>query len=461
MEMTTKRFIGIRHRVKRTKENEARPTQIAIILDGKVTTYDLPDETAELDWLKGKYSLKLRVVNPDEDLSKFESHQIKWRSLKNEESSQDFPQNLLRQEGKEYFVAVKVPAEYDGLQSGDLIGMILGGSGDRFAAALSRRGQDIEAKVMRVPPFTFKNWRGSAPKEEGASTLASLVKNHSELFYEVKLRDRQFIRLANALDARQEVLLQKVACEQRIFSNLVGRIFLSEDGHFSDGQIEEIYKSEKANDNILQSLESELKDRDKDLEKSVKVLDVWKIFEQVEGVGPRIAAGILVSISDPRRFLVQPDFTDADTEEERRRRVRKAREKTVNKIKAYMGAHVKQGGQYGDEVATEKQFPRKRANEIANWDNDGRQALYLLADQCVRRKESDWGKKLIQYKQNLRAKHPQEEIVSDPTTGKPRLGKSGKPIKRYSDGHIHKMAYWRTITRFVEWFAAQWLKMWA
>lgn len=458
MEMT-KRFIGIRHRVKRTKEGEAKPTQVTILENSRTETYDLATETDELDWLKGQYPVKFRPVNPDEDLSKFKSHQIKWRQLKKEENPQDFSQNLLRQEGKEYSVAIKVPAEYDGLQAGDLIGMILGGSGDRFAAALSRRGQDIEAKVMRVAPFTLKDWRGPIPKEDDASTLASLVKNHPELFYEVKLRDRQNIRLANALDARQEALRQKVACEQRIFSNLVGRIFLSEDGHFSDGQIEEIYKSEKANDRILQSLESELKDCDKDLEKSVKALDVWDIFKEVDGVGPRIAAGILVSISDPRRFMVQPDFTNANTEEEWRHCVRKAREKTVNKIKAYLGAHVKQGGQYED-TPTEKQFPRKHAGEIANWDNDGRQALYLLADQCVRRKESDWGKKLIHYKQNLRNKHPQEETIVDLTTGKPKLNKNGKPIKRYSDGHIHKMAYWRTITRFVEWFAGKWLKMW-
>ncbi|MBI4437562.1 hypothetical protein HY631_01285 [Candidatus Uhrbacteria bacterium] len=31
--------------------------------------------------------------------------------------------------------------------------------------------------------------------------------------------------------------------------------------------------------------------------------------------------------------------------------------------------------------------------------------------------------------------------------------------KRYTDGHIHKMALWRTVTKFVEWLADQWSEL--
>ena len=56
-----------------------------------------------------------------------------------------------------------------------------------------------------------------------------------------------------------------------------------------------------------------------------------------------------------------------------------------------------------------------------------------------------WGKKLREYKVKLREKHP--EVVE--------VG--GK--KRYTDGHIHKMALWRTITKFAEWLYNEWWKL--
>jgi hypothetical protein len=80
---------------------------------------------------------------------------------------------------------------------------------------------------------------------------------------------------------------------------------------------------------------------------------------------------------------------------------------------------------------------------VANWSPNSRQALYLLGDQFNRRPDSEWGSKLLRYKRNLREKHP--EVV---------VGENG--AKKYTDGHILKMALWRARSRFAEWLWKKW-----
>ena len=72
------RIIGIRHRIKQTKEGQAKPTQIAV-WDGKkkVLTYNLADETAELEWVKGSTPIKWRAKTEEDDLSQLPEHHIK------------------------------------------------------------------------------------------------------------------------------------------------------------------------------------------------------------------------------------------------------------------------------------------------------------------------------------------------------------------------------------------------
>ncbi len=83
---------------------------------------------------------------------------------------------------------------------------------------------------------------------------------------------------------------------------------------------------------------------------------------------------------------------------------------------------------------------------IANWDEArGRQALVQFADQMNYRPSSPWGKRLAAYKKAIRARHP--EVVQE----------NGK--RRYTDGHILRMARWRTLTRFVEWMAREWMRI--
>jgi hypothetical protein len=121
---------------------------------------------------------------------------------------------------------------------------------------------------------------------------------------------------------------------------------------------------------------------------------------------------------------------------------------TDAKLKAFCSVHVLGDGR----------FARKRSGEVANWHPEARQALYLLTDQFNRRPNSVWGQKLLEYKARLRAAHP--DVLCQQCGGKWDDCQHQKSHKRkYSDGHIHQMALWRTATKFVEWLFREWWKL--
>jgi len=103
-----------------------------------------------------------------------------------------------------------------------------------------------------------------------------------------------------------------------------------------------------------------------------------------------------------------------------------------SRFKAFAGMHVLLGGK----------FARRRNGQQSNWNPDIRQALYLLGDQMNRRPDSHWGKKLRANKAHFRRVHPEPVKVDGKT--------------RYSNGHIHKMATWRTLTQFAIWLYREW-----
>mgnify|MGYP001610891068 FL=1 len=140
-------------------------------------------------------------------------------------------------------------------------------------------------------------------------------------------------------------------------------------------------------------------------------MDIYKnIFSPIEGCGPMIASRIIASVGDIRRF-----------------------EGNIAKFKAYCGVHLQDG-----------QFARQRNNEAANWSNEIRQAMYLLGEQFNRRPNSVWGMKFREYKEKMRNSHPET------------VGEGGK--KKYTPSHIHKMAKWRTLTKFAEYVFKKWNK---
>lgn len=196
---------------------------------------------------------------------------------------------------------------------------------------------------------------------------------------------------------------------------------MTDEGQYPEGSLEDIFDERKASDVILTALIEEEKSREKELKKAVRNLDIWKkIFEPIEGVGEIIAARLVAAVIDIRRFG------------------------NKNKFVAFCGVHVNEG-----------KFVRRTRGITNNYHPEARQALYILADQFIRRKKSVWGKKFLENKAEFRRKCPQKlckkcgvpwEECSSP--------KSHTSI--YSDAHIHKMTIWRTITQFTKWLYREW-----
>lgn len=508
----TKRFIGIRHRRKKTKEGEARPTTVAIRIGGEVRTHDLETETHELDFLMNRLPIEWRKLEHDEQVVWYHKkdapdgirpHHCKWREVKKDEDVTDLkPEYLIETSDKKTHYLMKVPCAYEGLKSGDVVGMVLGGSGDRFAAALSRRGEEVGSTVWRIPPFALLDLRGSASKDDDHLTLAGLVEERQQSFYLLRRRDREGIRVKEALAIRQEAMKARIGCEQRMLQALVGNTFLNEEGRFPEGVIEDEFDRIKANDAIYQSMLAEENRRDKELDKAVKALGIWDaIFEKITGCGPRTTAGIVAPIGDIRRFWVAPDAQAMKALYERSRalevqgmlerdKVNVAhrvtaqttpfqvlqmtrswqaanghpaeaqmlteaidchRQRHLLRVKSFQRGMAKLKKFCGVHCTPEGKFPRRRSGEVANWNPNARQALYLLGEQFNRRPGSHWGKELLKWKQVLRERHPDVECS---TCGVPWNQcvppEKGKHSKRYTNGHIHKMALWRTLSKFVE-----------
>lgn len=523
------RHIGIRHRTKKTAKGEARPTQV-FVKSGQVTKrLELETETNELDFVLGIYPVSFREPNDGEDISRIARRFLKTRKLKKGEDPKDFPQHLLVTfpGEKRPQLVTKVPLSYDGFRSGDIVAMSLGGSGDRLAFALSRRGLQIGASIIRIPPNALKKERGEGDKNDDAKLLAQLVERQPSLFYETGIRDRQLIKVRESYRALMDAMKDRIACEQRLRKRLIGAIFLSDEGKYPEGSIEDEFDERKASDAILLNLVNEEQNRQFELENMLSNLDIFTtIFEPVEGCGPRIAARLISSIVTARRFEVQPDqmamselrkkigeclvlgkyYEDkpnaeplfpanhngfmriqavakwkrengkaeesaileeaVDHMQERRGLTRQARQKSEAKFRKYCGVAPSSDGK----------FLRHRVGEVGSWSPDCRQALFLLGDQCNRRPDSVWGKKLRENKELLRRKHPEIEcsVCGVPweqcALKKPEylaavgekvaaVMKSGKHVRRYTNGHIHKMAIWKTAAQFVDWLFGEWRKI--
>jgi hypothetical protein len=368
------RVIGISHRVKKTKSGEARPTQICVSSEGSSILYSLETDTDELDFVRGTFPVAYRPWNEQDQLSDFAAHHIRWRALKDSEDPNSATLTVKLVEGK-YRTPQSVPSEFDGLRMGDKVIMILGGSGDRLAFALTNRGKSVGATVHRITPANFADRRNNGVSD--AELLVNIYRLEPALFYLVRPRDERLIAVRETLQLRTEALEARIACGNRLHSGFVGRIFLNPEGHYPEGNIEDIAASEVANDIIFQALNAEERARDRGLAKACAELDIYtQLFEPIEGVGPAIGARLISTIQDIRRFP------------------------TSAKLRKFLGCHVMPDGS----------FPRRRAGERCSWSTDARLALYLLGEQFNRRPNSVWGKKLREVKTALRAQHP--EVVS-------------------------------------------------
>jgi hypothetical protein len=399
------RIIGITHRIKQDKQNNARPTEVAI-LTKEYQYCHLNTETEELDWIKGCWPLTYRPATANDNLADYKDRHLKWKKYKNPNDLDLIPTNLVKLSDGDCYVAQEVPATFDGLQTGDQVIMLLGGSGDNLVYALAREAERLGASIWRLPPFALPAERD---KNHDAEFLITLFQNRPELFYLVKPRDLEIIKLRELLISRNEAMKARIGAEARLRQRLVGAILRQEYGDDFEGTVEEKFNYYKASDLILQALVTEEKQRTKELKLHIASLPIYqKVFAPITGVAELIAARLIAAIIDIRRF------------------------NKASKLVKFCGAHCLDDGR----------LARRRNGEVANWHNDARQALYLIAEQMNKRPNSEWGRKFRDTKERLRVKHPEVLVIN------------GK--KMYYDGHIHKMAIWRTLTRFTEQLYSDW-----
>ncbi len=297
------------------------------------------------------------------------------------------------------------------IQPADTIAMAMGGSGDYLAYAASRIAKQRSARVMRIPPFRLKEVRGEASKDDDALLFSKLIIEKPEFFYPVGDIDTDHILMREQYRAWQDTMLARIACQQRLYQRVIGNIFTGDDGIFPEGGIEKAFDAAKASNAILANLEREEKEAlnalSKTLTKRHKVYQ--SIFEPIVGVGPSLAARIIQPVQDIRLFERAPQ------------------------LKAYLGVHVLSDGR----------FPRKRVGQIANWHNEARTGLWLLAKQFNYRPESEWGVKLREAKELVRREHPE-----------PMRGESG--AMKWTPIHIQRTASWRVLGWFVEHVHKEW-----
>lgn len=416
------RIIGIRHRWKdlagkegdeEGRKLEEKPTLVTIKNGNEVTHYELETEADELDFLLGRFPTA-------------------WRALGDAESTDGiFARHIVAEEKKGKSTGrTLIPGSYEGYRASDTVVMVLGGSGDRFAYALSQRGEEIGSKVYRIEPGEMKRARDAigANKDNDPGLLIELFGNSIHLFHECGPRDRDQIKVAEALNARQAAQDARKATAQRLRQRLIGGIFLSDEGKYPEGNIEDVYDEAAANSVILQSNIREEKDCDLKLKKVVTTLDIYKaIFEPIEGCGYALAARIIAPIGEIRRFPTEAKF------------------------KAFVGVHVL-GNDFAKmspgtaRVDGDSVMSRRRRGQVSDWNPTARQAFYLLGDQFNRRPDSLWGKRLLEYKAKFRAKYPE-----------PVVGPNGK--LRFTNGHIHRRAIWRTVTKFAEHLYDTWRRL--
>ncbi len=322
------RIIGIRPRVKKTRDGEARPTQMLVFecgpdglpLEKAPVKHELASDQDELDFLFRRYPtswitlakwLEREAADGKTPPWMPERH-FKWRKQKAGEDLSDYGENYTRRDGKTVEVVSQVAATFDGFSTGDRVAMILGGSGDSLAGALAAQGRKIGAEVFRIPAIVLKKFRDErgASKDDDAKLLAELFAANPGQFYRVDEQDRAAIFVRECYRARNDAMKARIACQQRMDDLLRQQAYRELDPSRS---LQEQFDDARANDLILGALEAAEAGRDRELLRALKQLPVFvKVVERIEGLGPSIGARLVAEVMDIRRFEVRPDQAAID-----------------------------------------------------------------------------------------------------------------------------------------------------
>lgn len=428
---TILRIIGVRHRQKTTVNGEVRPTALSISAEGSPdATHELLLETEqeEIDWAQGSLPVKYREALPEDKPEDFQPWHLEWKKIPLGESLENFPSHHVRVDGKLRERLHKVPCEFTGLQSGDTVVMLAGGSGNLFAHLLSRVGDKIGAKVMRVSAARAKDFRKGTQYEETKFLHLSLLWMYAsspEKFSQLLPRHLAQVELEELYRLFENVQRDRKSCGLRLFQRAKRQAFTQGGVETSEQvTIQDRYAELLANDPVYLALQSEEKRVERDALKIMEGMPAYdQVLKPVHGIGPRIALRILASLPDITAFETEAQFC------------------------AFCGVHALglDGAKLkkGEIPPTDRGgFPRKKRGTICDWKPALRQAMFLLDDQLNRNPGSDWGAKRKAVKEQLREKHPVPVEVE---------GENGKKVKRYTDGHIHNMARWKTLNKFCRW----------
>ncbi len=434
---TPKRWVGIRPRVKQRQNQEARPTQVAILAEnGEVKRYDLATEQDELEFILSKWPVngKFRDVEEGEDLSQYLPHHVR----------KDDPKTATKENRS--LNPTQVPVACEGLCEGDLVTMTLGGMGDRMAYAISRFGEKGGFAIKRTPPVCLKEARGEASEDFDAELLATLGREKTEIFRNMAKRDRALVRLRETNRLRRFLMKDRMACEQRIRASFLGDIFCSEEGRYPEGGLEQAFDSAKANDPLFVAILAKEKEIGKQLANACMALPIYsEVIVHVKGVKHCIAAPIIGSVQDIGLFP------------------------SVGKFKKFCGLHVNQNGS----------FPRARRGENLGFNPEARQAFFQAGDMFTKFKDGFWGIRLRENREMYYLKHPYPVLVTSEGAEYPLVPgkftqnkKTGKYVietesgtiqckgkRKWMKGHLNKQAYWRTVTEFAEWLYWKWRTM--
>ena len=430
------RIIGIKHGQKKKigEDEPAQPTYVCITDQAGVVlgNHELRTEDEEMDFLFGRFPTEYEKPTADTDLTPYNPRQIKWRKLRAEDDEASASLNLRREhrlpDSRQTvtMVATGVPSQFEGLASNDTVLTILGGSGGYYIAALAERLQSIGGKMHQLPAYVLAERGGKdRNKSQDALLLTELFLPEPNIFYLVEEQDKNLVVLREATYALLKIMRDRIACGQSIVQRLRADAF-QQAARQSNGErslnqcppslavnssseIATLYQQALEEDVIYQGMVKKEQEAEKRVAKLLGRLPVYKeVFEPVERCGTKIAMRIITAVADVRRFSTLPKFWK------------------------FCGVHVEDGI-----------FPRKRKGQRFQSNPLARQALYLfVADQCNKAPASHWGQVLRAYKAKFHALHPEVEMV--------------KGKKRYTKAHIHKMAVWRTATKFAEYIYKAW-----
>ena len=230
---------------------------------------------------------------------------------------------------------------------------------------------------------------------------------------------------------------------------------------------------------------------EKELVTALEETTVWPLFqrEEYKGCGPRTVARLIASVVDIRRFVVKPDEAELQKLKQSVPRSRRKYANDLARISCLLDCSFKDAGgrkywklqklasQTGSEDLKRAVQLHKASSVAAESTGEERiQARRVLRRACDAKVESS--------RVGVRARH---QLESGSTTGVvPAREPMGEAVrihtgaassketrrgcvihpqvleierKRYTDGHIHKMACWRTATQFVRKLANDWMKL--